>query len=108
MDTYWFTIKITGFPEGQLVSISDEFYGLLEESGGVDALIAGDERGGEIEFSREAEDAATAIASAIEQVEQVGLEVVGVTETSTISPNGPEPARRPGPPGRPVPAGSSR
>ncbi|GAA0995985.1 hypothetical protein GCM10009555_091070 [Acrocarpospora macrocephala] len=80
MNTYWFTIKTTGFPEEQLVSISDKLYGLLEKSGGVDVLVAGDERGGEIEFSREAEDAVIAIVSAIEQVEQAGLEVVGVTE----------------------------
>ncbi|MEO3859932.1 hypothetical protein [Acrocarpospora sp. B8E8] len=80
MNTYWFTIKTTGFPEEQLISISDKLYGLLEESGGVDALVAGDARGGEIEFSREAEDAVIAIVSAIEQVEQAGLVVVGVTE----------------------------
>ncbi|MEO3785482.1 hypothetical protein ABGB12_19290 [Actinocorallia sp. B10E7] len=80
MNTYWFTIKTAGFPGEELVDISNRLYGLLERSGGVDALLAGDERGGEIEFSREAEDAVVAIVSAIEQVEEAGLEVVGVTE----------------------------
>ena len=80
MNTYWFTIKTAGFPEKDLVDLSDRLYGLLEHGAGVDALIAGDERGGEVEFSREAEDAVIAIISAIEQVEEAGLEVVGVTE----------------------------
>lgn len=80
MNTYWFTVKTRGFPEQELADISDKLYGILEETGGVDALIAGDERGGEIEFSREAEDAVIAIVSAIEQVEAAGLDVTGVTE----------------------------
>lgn len=80
MNTYWFTIKTIGFPEPELADVSDRLYRILEDGGGVDALIAGDERGGEIEFSRAAEDAVIAIVSAIEQVEAAGLEVVGVTE----------------------------
>ncbi|MFG2085906.1 MULTISPECIES: hypothetical protein [unclassified Spirillospora] len=80
MNTYWFTVKTSGFPEREPAGISNKLYGILEGGGGVDALIAGDERGGEVEFSREAEDAVVAIMSTIEQVEAAGLDVVGVTE----------------------------
>lgn len=79
MNTYWFTVRTKNFPQDELADPSDRLYGLMDASGGGDATLAGGERGGEVDFSRDAEDAVVAVMSAIEQVEEAGLTVVGVT-----------------------------
>lgn len=76
MNTYWFNVT-TGPITGEQVNT---LYGLMAEGDGVDATISGDERGGEVEFSREAPNALHAIVSAVHQVMAAGISALGVTE----------------------------
>jgi hypothetical protein len=69
---YRFELKL----KGDVASSIDALF----EAGWDDAGISGDDVGGSAEFDREAASAVGAVTSAIEQAEQVGLEVTGVTE----------------------------
>ncbi|TDC86272.1 hypothetical protein [Actinomadura sp. 7K507] len=77
MNEYWFDLEVAG-------PVTDEHVGRLAEviidrfGDGVDATVQADERGGVVMFSREAEDVAEAIMSAIADVREAGMAVTGV------------------------------
>ncbi|GAB2810664.1 hypothetical protein GCM10022221_05090 [Actinocorallia aurea] len=86
MATYWFTVRVAGFSE-DICDVADRLYEEMLKGDGVDGTLSGDERGGEIDFSREAEDAVIAVVSAIEQVEAAGLRALGVSEDLVTAEN---------------------
>jgi hypothetical protein len=73
MSTYWFEFQ-TG-PVADLEEAAERLYSICG-----DGQLAGDERGGNIIFSRQARNAIEAILSALDDSERAGLPVTGVTE----------------------------
>lgn len=77
VDVFWFELEIAG-------PVTDEHVGRLAEviidrfGDGIDATVQADERGGIVMFSREADDVAGAIMSAITDVREAGMTVTGV------------------------------
>jgi hypothetical protein len=77
MNVYWFDLEVSGpVTEDHAETLGDA----LSVSGGIDATVQGDRRGGRVMFSREADDAVQAIISAIEDTEAAGMTVTGVAE----------------------------
>lgn len=72
MTTYRFELTLSGDVAGSV----DALY----EAGWDDAGVSGDDFGGSAEFDRDAPSAVHAVASAIEQAENAGLTVTGVSE----------------------------
>jgi hypothetical protein len=77
MSVYWFEVNVAGpVTDEHIEALGD----VLTRTGGIDATVQADERGGVVMFSREADDAVQAIISAITDVEDASMTVVGVTE----------------------------
>ena len=82
MDIYWFDIDV----EGPVTEAHTEALGeALSARGGIDATVQAGHRGGQVMFSREADDAVQALASAVEDVEAAGMRVTGVTEDRVVA-----------------------
>ncbi|HXL89803.1 MAG TPA: hypothetical protein VN969_12670 [Streptosporangiaceae bacterium] len=82
MKTYWFDVEVSGpVTEEQVEALGD----VLAATGGIDATVQADHRGGTVAFSREADDALQAIVSAIEHVTAADLNVTGVTEDLVLA-----------------------
>ena len=77
MNVYWLDLEVAGPVTGDHAEALGE---ALSASGGIDATVQGDHRGGRVLSSREAEDAVQAIISAIEDTEAAGMTVTGVAE----------------------------
>jgi hypothetical protein len=77
MNVYWFDLEVAGPVTGDHVEALGD---VLSASGGIDAAVQGDHRGGRVMFSREGDDAVRAIISAIEDAEAAGMTVTGVAE----------------------------
>lgn len=77
MNVYWFDLEIAGPVTDEQVDRLAEV--IIANSGeGVDATVQADDRGGVVMFSREADDVAGAIMSAITDVREAGMTVTGV------------------------------
>jgi hypothetical protein len=72
MPTYVFELHLAGDV--------DDSIDALYEAGWDDATVSGDHKGGTAGFYRESGTAVQALVSAIEQAEECGLEVIGVSE----------------------------
>src|SRR5215472_11146648 len=77
MITYWFELMVGPVPD--LDAAAERLHEAFGDSG-ADGLLAGDEHGGSITFSREAPSAMDAILSALDDAEAAGLTVTGVVE----------------------------
>jgi hypothetical protein len=75
--TYWFELMVGPVPD--LDVAAERLYEAFGDKG-ADGMLAGDERGGSITFSREAPSAMDAILSALDDAETAGLTVTGVVE----------------------------
>jgi hypothetical protein len=75
--TYWFELIVGPVPD--LDAAAERLYQAFGDKG-ADGMLAGDERGGSIIFSREAASAMDAILSALDDAETAGLTVTGVVE----------------------------
>ncbi|MEO3784657.1 hypothetical protein ABGB12_15075 [Actinocorallia sp. B10E7] len=77
MNVYWFDLEVAGPVTDEHVDRLAEV--IVENRGdGIDATVQADERGGMVMFSREAQDVAEAILSAVSDVRAAGMTVTGV------------------------------
>jgi hypothetical protein len=77
MKVYWFELEVAGpVTDDNIEALGD----VLTAKDGIDAMVSGDQRGGTVMFSREADDAVQAIVSAIDDVEAAGMVVSSTVE----------------------------
>jgi hypothetical protein len=77
VNVYWFDVEVAGpVSLDEAESLGD----VLTAGDGIDAAVQAGDRGGIVMFSREAEDAVQAVASAVRDVEAAGMKVTGVIE----------------------------